>query len=127
MTPDIEQIRAELKHARLTKDRIDRAEACMSWAEEYGPALLAAIDELTAENISLDAYVTQVQTIMQAQVDELTAQLRALQSWAGGARTDLAELTAQRDAVLALHYEVNAHDCAECGDPWPCETVRALT
>ena len=74
MTADIEQIRAELRHARLTKDRIDRAEACMSWAEEYGPALLAAIDELTAENISLDAYVTQVQTIMQAQVDELTAQ-----------------------------------------------------
>ena len=53
MTPDIEQIRAELKHARLTKDRIDGAEACMSWAEEYGSALLAAIDELTAENSTL--------------------------------------------------------------------------
>ena len=34
-----------------------------------------------------------------------------------------------RDAVLALHYYGGSDyiiGCAECGDDWPCATVRAI-
>jgi len=39
------------------------------------------------------------------------------------------ELTAQRDAVLALHEEVDGPDgfCRHDNAAWPCETVRTLT
>ena len=44
------------------------------------------------------------------------------------------ELTNQRDKVLALHHacepytdEQRLDPCACCNEPWPCETVRALT
>ena len=45
--------------------------------------------------------VAEVNALLAA-IDELTAQLRALQSWAEGARTDLAELTAQRDKLRVV-------------------------
>ena len=104
--PDFAAIRARAQTALPACYDPHRTTIVLSVAEVN--ALFAAIDELTAENISLDAYVTQVQTIMQAQVDELTA---------------------QRDAVLALHEEVDGPDgfCRHDNAAWPCETVRALT
>ena len=40
---------------------------------------------------------------------------------------DIGRLTAQRDAVLALHPSPDLwRTCVTCGQPWPCETRRAL-
>ena len=77
MTPDIEQIRARYAGGGWDGEH--------GWADDF-EALLAVIDELTA----------------------------------------------QRDAVLALHKQIPApnleeYECCECLAPWPCETVRALT
>ena len=43
-------------------------------------------------------------------------------------QAEVDELTVQRDAVLALHEEVDGPDgfCRHDNDAWPCETVRAL-
>ena len=96
--PDFAAIRAALLDAGLTEGYEESARALAGWALEYGSALLAAIDELTAQR---DAVLA-----------------------------ENAELKLDLDA--AKHYTTDdltspARFCVECREPWPCETVRALT
>ena len=81
MTPDIEQIRARLE------------------ALKTGWTSIAQWQQMA---LDFRRHIIEDESALLAAIDELTAQLRALQSWAEGVRTDLAELTVQRDAVLAL-------------------------
>ena len=104
--PDIEQIRARLE------------------ALKTGWTSVAQWQQMA---LDFRRHIIEDESALLAAIDELTAQLRALQSWAEGARTDLAELTAQRDAVLALHTTDDKNLCDECYQDSPCETVRALT
>ena len=77
-------------------------------------ALLAAIDELTASRDHWEQLATQRHVAVNGELSQ-----------------QVDELTAQRDAVLALHFPIadeptdNEADCHYDGESWPCETVRA--
>ena len=63
--------------------------------------------------------------------DALRAELAHMTEARDNARAEVKRLTAMVEAVRALHFGEYVEDedrdrCFECGDDWPCPTVRAL-
>ena len=71
-------------------------------------------------------------------IDDLLAAIDELEATVTVAESEIAELEAARDRVLALHKKQYAgpfqstpagprYWCEECNVTWPCETVRTVT
>ena len=85
MTPDIEQIRSRLEALKT------------GWT---------SVAQWQQMSLDFRRHIIEDETALLAAIDELTA---------------------QRDAVLALHTTDDKNLCDECYQDSPCETVRALT
>jgi hypothetical protein len=99
---------AERKAEIRTRCDPSQRQPCRAYLEDV-PDLLAAIDELTAEN------------------KELKLDLAAAEHYT----TLCVKCRCAIDRVLALHQKVRSQSlcgdfCAEDGRSWPCKTVRAL-
>ena len=121
MTPGIEQIRAREQAATPGPWEWATDKGAPDYVQLYSTA---EIDEYEADILSADGgdvllSAADADFIAHARTD-IPALLAAID-----------ELTAQRDAVLALHKEDGIHGpgvyCHHDLQRWPCETVRTLT